>query len=153
MDHGSDLARAEKAPAALGAEHAVFTSIRSPLGEGYRLIASSAGISAEEKKEIIRRSPSHGSLCESASSSRALSSYSLASGRQVVAISCFAGREHTGRGGHRVYTNITVLDGPQFRHFNWDPILVQTAVVDALGEEPNLKPPAMLPRLELTLLS
>ena len=50
--------------AALNCDQAIFTSIRTPMGEGYRIIAASRGVRPEEKQLITRRSPSHGALCE-----------------------------------------------------------------------------------------
>jgi hypothetical protein len=44
-------------------EQAIFTSARSPTGEGYRIVAASKGLRPEEKQKITRFSPSHESLC------------------------------------------------------------------------------------------
>ena len=65
-------------------DQAVFTSIRSPMGQGYRVVAASGEIRPDEKAEITARSPSHASLCESDTEPIGLSSYRLASGRRCV---------------------------------------------------------------------
>ncbi len=44
-------------------EQAIFTSARGPAGEGYRIVAASKGLRAEEKQKITQCSPSHESLC------------------------------------------------------------------------------------------
>jgi len=133
-------------------EHAVFTSIRSAVGQGYRLIAASGGVRADEKVEITRRSASHGSLCETGPDPVGLSSYRLGSGRHCITYCCHAGREHTSRGGQRVYSHMVLLDPSSYRLFNSDPVRVHAAlgeVVSRLG--PLLKPPARLEPLSLDI--
>ena len=49
----------------LTCDQAIFTSVRTPMGEGYRIIAASRGLSSPEKQAITRMSPSHGALCVS----------------------------------------------------------------------------------------
>ena len=46
-------------------DQAIFTSVRTPMGEGYRIIAASKGLTAEERKALTKLSPSHDSLCKS----------------------------------------------------------------------------------------
>ena len=50
-------------PAAITCDQAIFTSVRGPMGEGYRIIAASKGLKPEEKQVITRFSPSHDALC------------------------------------------------------------------------------------------
>ncbi len=139
-------------PAAVTADQAIFTSIRTPVGggQGYRLVACSAGLKPEEKATITRLSPSHGALCSDDSGAQALLSYTLESGRQCVAWCRHAGVEHTGRGGERVHTHIAVLDAAGFRAFECNPVRVREAMARALGSEPQVKPPATLEPLSLT---
>ena len=47
----------------LTCDQAIFTSIRGPMGEGYRIVAASRGLRPEEKQAITRLSPSHEALC------------------------------------------------------------------------------------------
>lgn len=132
------------------ADRAVFTSIRSPMGEGYRLAATSPGITSEERRELTQRSPSHGSLCEASSSARGLASYSLQSGRHCVAGSRCAGLEHTARGGERVYTDIVVLHRADYERFGFDPLAVVAALAREGDSDVNLKLPVQLPPVSLT---
>jgi len=139
-------------PAASGAvlaDQAIFTSIRSPVGIGYRIIASSGGLTADEKKEITQNSPSNNSLLSSAPAARALSGYPLTSGRYAVACSCYAGIEPTARGGERVYTHVAVVGPDAFAAFECHPLRVEAAV-RAAAPQPLTNAPARLERLALS---
>ena len=130
-------------------DQAIFTSIRTPTSEGYRIIAASPGVRAEERVEITRRSPSHGGLCASgADQAVGLSSYRLDSGRHCVAYCRHAGYEHTARGGQRVYTHMALLDEAGYGDFNADPVAVHAVLGQVVGrQEPLLKsPPRLDPR-------
>lgn len=130
-------------------DQAVFTSLRTPTGEGYRIIASSGGIGPEEKKEITQRSGSHASLCEPSETAEALLSYRLTGGRQCVAWVRHAGTEHTARGGQRVHTHLVVMNAADFDRFSCDPLRVRAALRGAIGATPDLKPPTKLELLSL----
>ncbi len=130
-------------------DQAIFTSIRSPMGEGYRLIAHSPGVSNEERMEITRNCPSHGGLCGESAADLGMMSYRLASERYCIAYSCNAGPEHTGRGGQRIYTHLVLLDRTAFRLFRCDPVRIHAAIGKAIGGAPMLNPPNRLNTLEL----
>jgi len=91
----------------------VFTSLPSATGEGYRVVAASCGVRAQERTEITRRSPSHGALCSVGADASGLAITTLASGRVCVSFSRFAGAEHTGRGG-RVWTDALLVEAGDF---------------------------------------
>ncbi|HYC56286.1 MAG TPA: hypothetical protein VEL28_15225 [Candidatus Binatia bacterium] len=95
-------------------DRAVFTSLPSATGEGYRIVAASAGVRSEERTEIIRRSPSHDSLCSRAPQAAAIAMYSLESGRVCISLARYAGAEHTMRGGGRVWTDVLFCDPAAF---------------------------------------
>jgi len=130
-------------------DQAIFTSIRSPTGQGYRLIAASPGLRADEKAEITQRSPSHDSLCDPSPSAFGLAVYRLRSGRHCVAYSRYAGAEHTARGGQRVHTHIAVLDREAYRRFECNPARAHASLAEAVGDSPILNPPARLDPLPL----
>lgn len=132
------------------ADQAIFTSIPSAMGEGYRIIAAGSGVRAVEKTAITKHSPSHESLCDSSADATALSSYPLGKGRYCIAVSRYAGTEHTARGGQRVYTHMVLLDDPDFARFGYNPVSVQTALVRAVGATAILKPPRFLEPVTLT---
>ncbi len=133
-------------------DQVIFTSVRSVTAEGYRIIAASGSVRPEEKAEIVRRTPSHGSLCDSDEQARALSAYPLANGRYCVALSQYAGKEHTARGGLRVHTHIVVLDAQEYLAFGCNAGRVYAALVSAVGGKPVLDPPRQLDRLELQVV-
>lgn len=149
MDCGPDLTAAEPRPGHVSVDQAIFTSVRSAMADGYRIIASCPGLTTDEKREITRRSPSHDGLCNSSPAASGLASYPLGSGRRCIAASRHAGLEHTGRGGQRVYTHIVVLDRADFRRFRCDPLEVQAALRRTVGQEVLLDPSARLDRLAL----
>lgn len=132
-------------------DQAVFTSVRSPMGEGYRIIAASPGVRIDEKSEMTRRAPSHGSLCSEAEDAAGLLAYPLASGRFAVAFCCHAGKEHTNRGGHRVYSHFALLSAEDYACFGFEATRVVLALRDAVGEQLVLKQLPTLSQLTLSV--
>ncbi len=146
-----DLAalRSDSAADHADADHAVFTSLPSPTGEGYRLVAWSSGLKAEEKAEITRRAPSHGSLCGEGVSADAVSILKLrSSGRTAFGFTGVSGAEHTRRGGGRVWTDFVVLDSTEASRAGLRPADVRGALPRDRVARPG---PAALPRLRVSL--
>ncbi len=127
------------------ADQAVFTSIRTLMSEGYRLVAASPGVSQEERMEITQHCPSHGGLCDESETASGLLSFRMNSGRFCVGHCSYAGTEQTGRGGNRVYTALVILDRAGFDRFDLNPVRVHSALGRAAGTKKVLDP---LPRLE-----
>lgn len=99
------------AAASLSCDRAIFTSLPSATGEGYRLVAWSNGVRPEERQELTRRAPSHGALAGEGESPRALVLLRLqSSGRACHGLVRVSGAEHTQRGGGRVWTEFLVAD-------------------------------------------
>ncbi len=145
MDGGAAVTASARARV-MHAEQAVFTSIRSPMGEGYRIVAASRGISPDEKREIVPCAPSHGSLCDSSASATGLASFALSSGRRCIFLSRNGGAEHTGRGGCRVLTWVLVMEPEVFRRFRCDPFRVEAvALRETGGKLPETSPARMEP--------
>lgn len=138
-------------------DQAIFTSIRGPMGEGYRIIAASRGLRSEEKQAITRLSPSHEALCWHPAggadevSQYAAAFYPLPTGRLCVAYSCYAGAEHTARGGHRVYTHNVVFDEQEFPRCGFNPFHVVRAMTVEGLTIPKLTPHAMLSEVRLPI--
>jgi len=136
-------------------DQAIFTSVRSPMGEGYRIVAASRGLKAEEKQHITRYSPSHEALwpgsgwAELEGRPLAVSFYALPTGRLCVACSCYAGAEHTGRGGQRVYTISVVFDADELAAWGFNPFEIVRAMSAAGLLTPQLKPQALLDEVRL----
>lgn len=144
-------ARAVPAGPVVCADQVVFTSVRSPTGEGYRIIAASPGLRRDERIEITRRSPSHDALCRTEPDAAGLMGYPLPSGRFCVSCSVYAGTEHTARGGRRVYTRAVLLSPADYRRFGCNPVAVRAGLLLAVGESPDCCLPAVLETLALPL--
>jgi hypothetical protein len=129
------LANGAVASTALSFDRAIFTSLPSNTGEGYRLVAWSAGVRPEERQELTRRAPSHGAL---AGGDQAVFCFHLQTTKRfVLGLVRVAGAEHTRRGGGRVWTDFVLCDGADARRHAWTP----EALREALAAEPLPKPP------------
>ena len=140
----------------LHCDQAIFTSVRGSMGEGYRIIAASRGLRSEEKQAITRLSPSHEALCwqpggAAESSPYAVAFYPLPAGRLCVAYSCYAGVEHTARGGYRVYTHNVIFDEKDFPLCGYNPFHVVRAMTVKGLTIPNLTPDSVLQEVLLPI--
>ncbi|MCB9857623.1 MAG: hypothetical protein H6818_18220 [Phycisphaerales bacterium] len=150
MDRTATLtSSAENDTRSLIVDHAVFTSIRSPMGEGYRIIAATSGIRPDERMETTRRAPSHGGLATDHPDALGVIGFPLPTGRYCVGLVRHAGKEHTARGGLRVHTHFVFLDRAQFGAFACDPWLVAGVIAAIDGDEPLLKAESTFPKLSL----
>ncbi len=149
MDGGAAIATVETRAGRVEIEQAIFTSIRSPMGAGYRIVAASRGITADEKREIVQCAPSHGSLCDPSPDATGLASFILRSGRHCLFFSGNAGKEDTGRGGYRIHTHVLVLDPDAYGAFHFDPFEVEAVVTAIGGHESSRTPPTRLEPLSL----
>lgn len=129
-------------------DHAIFTSVRTPMGEGYRIIAASKGLNPEEKQAITRNSPSHESLCPppdgELDEAIAVSFYQLPGTRVCLALSVTAGAEQSGRGGKRVYTHSVVFEPDALEPLDMNPFALARALCRTGLCEPQLEPPKVL---------
>ncbi len=116
----------------VGFDQAIFTSASSSRGEGYRIVAASAGLSSEERRSIQQCAPSHGGLCSGDADFVSVGFVPLASGRLCVFRSTHAGMEQTGRGGRRVYSHFLILAAEDFSAFDNNPFDILRAA-DAAG--------------------
>lgn len=122
--------------AALQCDHAIFTSLPSRVGEGYRLVAWSGGVRAEERVELTRRAPSHDSLCGE-SRTADLQMLLQSTGRVALGFARFAGAEHTRRGGGRVWTDFLMCEHEAACREGLHPVEFRAA----LSLQPALKMP------------
>lgn len=134
---------------AVRCDQAVFTSVRTSTGQGYRIIAASPGLTPEEKNEISARSPSHGGLCGSDEGARGVAFNALKSGRLCAALSSTAGREQTGRGGLRIFTRAVVFAADDLARFGHNPFRVLRAMEAQGLDQPELNLPQTLPVTQL----
>ncbi|RJP30758.1 MAG: hypothetical protein C4547_16305 [Phycisphaerales bacterium] len=131
-------------------DQAIFTSVRTPMGEGYRIIAASAGVSGDEKQAITTHAPSHDALCDESSRAGGIACYPLPSGRLCIATTCRAGTEHTGR-GKRIYTYNLVVDEAGFAAFGYSPFAIIRAAETLDLTQPRLKTQEKLPTVTLSV--
>ncbi len=131
-------------------EQAIFTSVRSGRNEGYQVAARSGGISSTQVRELSQWGPSHDSLYESLPNSECVNYHRMANGLHCVSHTILAGREYSGRGGRRVYTQLFLLGDELFARFGNSPF----RVFDSLAVSGRVKVLDTLPaQLEpLTLL-
>lgn len=149
MVGGSDLTSNIEGRDCVLADQAIFTSVPSSTGEGYRIVSATASVSAEERRELTRRSPSHDSLIDEGEGVSGLLSLPLESGRFAVGLVRFAGEEHTGRGGQRVHTHFVVLTRAQFERYAGNPVKVAGKLQDSIGTDPWLGETACYNKLQL----
>lgn len=114
----------------LQCDRTIFTSLPSRVGEGYRLVAWSATLRAEERQELTRRAPSHGSLVGDVP--RGIILFRLqSSGRAGWGFTRVAGTEHTRRGGGRVWTDFVVGDAAEIAAAGLHPSEIRTSIASA----------------------
>jgi hypothetical protein len=133
----------------LSVDQAIFTSMPSSVGEGYRIIAASSGLVASERAELTRSAPSHGSLIEDDGMDGAFLVCCLASGRLAIGWVRNAGMEHTRRGGERIHTHFAILRPDQYGRFACNPVRVVDILSAAVGKVPELSEKKLLPQLLL----
>lgn len=131
---------AQPVSSGLVVEQAIFTSVPSPMGRGYRLVAASPGLTGDEKREITQRSPSHGNLLDASENGTGLSSFALRGGRWCILCSWNAETEHSGRGGLRVHTQAVVLERETYERFGCNPLTVAGTVASVV--DPSIIPKA-----------
>jgi hypothetical protein len=135
---------------AYSADQVIFTSIPSFMGEGYRIVAAGASVKPNERAEITQRCPSHNGLSNSSPGAIGLLSFRLTTGRFCIGYSCYAGTEHTARGGQRVYTRLAIIDHATFRQFGFNPLPIHAILANVVGPSPSLKTSDRLDPLLLT---
>lgn len=151
MRHDEASTIVQPAPGAvhLTVQQAIFTSVFSRVARGYRLVACSHGVSADERKELLQLCPSHGSLLDDGPGAEGFASLLLRSGRRCILLARHAGEEYSGRGGQRVHTHVLILDADDFAILAHDPLRVAAAARDHIRPEWLDAPPAELDALTL----
>lgn len=130
-------------------DRAIFTSVKSMTGQGYRIVACSPGVTAEERKTIALSSPSHGAMSDDSDEAQGLAFYDLGPERYCLARSCHAGREQSARGGQRVLTHSFVQDAEGLAAFGWNPFAVLRVLASADAFAPDIHQSGTLEALEM----
>ena len=108
-------------------EQAVFTSARTDQSAGYQLVATSPGVDKADARELAVWGPSHDALLESAPGAVSYNFHRLPSGAYCVSRTSGAGREYSGRGGFRVYTQCLLVPPLVLRRFANNPFALLRA--------------------------
>lgn len=130
-------------------EQAIFTSVRSGRNEGYQIAAASPGVTLADKQELSQWGPGHDALYDARPTAESVNCHRMASGTYCLSRTLCAGREYSGRGGHRVYTHCFLLPDDLLLRFSHHPFRVMEALVVSgraavLKPIPDQLPPALL---------
>ena len=128
-------------------EQAIYASAQTVQADGYQIVAASAGVTAADRRELARWSPSHDGLSADAPGSGSVNFYCLASGHYCISQSSVAHAEYSGRGGMHVSTRCYLMSPAVLARFGNNPFKVLTAV-KACSDRPFFDP-----RTELEPLS
>jgi hypothetical protein len=127
-------------------DQAIFTSQATPTGDGYRLVATSSGVTPPEAHELALWGPSHDSLVDRGPSASSINFHQLVSGRYCVSKTTIAGGEYSRRGGLRVYTQSLLLSGEDFQRFANNPFaLLRAASAQGKMQPYDAVPPSLEP--------
>jgi hypothetical protein len=122
-------------------DQAIFTSIRSPVARGYRVVSASPGVSEDEQRELVQRAPSHANLTDPDDGAAAMAGFPMRTGRYAVLICRHAGPEPSGRGGWRVHTHAFLLPREVYGKLAFDPFRVEAFAHSRI--EAGLRDPAV----------
>lgn len=120
-------------------QQAIFTSVRSGRNEGYQLAAASSGLTAADRHELTQWGPAHDAMYDGRSTAESINCHRLASGAFCLSRTVYAGREYSGRGGYRVYTQCFVVPESLLCRFSYHAFRVMEALVVS-GRATVLKP-------------
>jgi hypothetical protein len=110
-------------------EQAIFTSVRSGRNEGYQVAAVSPGVTLADKQELAQWGPGHDSLYDTRPTAESINFHRMESGLYCLSRTVCAGREYSGRGGHKVYSQCFLLPADLLRRFANHPFRVLDALV------------------------
>jgi len=133
-------------------EQAIFTSVQSGQGDGYRLVAKSPGINQDEARQLKRWGPGHNSLLDCQFEQGSFNFHALESGTFCISRTIAAGNEYSNRGGARLFTRCLVVSPQALDRFANDPFRLFEAAsssgeLDQFdGKSPNLDPISLIGR-------
>ncbi|MEX2187352.1 MAG: hypothetical protein WD875_11175 [Pirellulales bacterium] len=110
-------------------DQAIFTSARTPRGDGYQLVARSEGVTDDEAHQLTAWGPSHDSLFDQGPSAVSYNAWMLPSGRACVSRTMSAGAEFSKRGGLRVYTQFLLASSDVVERFAGNPFAILKAAL------------------------
>ena len=110
-------------------QQAVFTSARTERMDGYQLVASSEGVTSDQRDELSAWGPAHDSLLNPQSRLGSVNFHRLATGDYCLSKTVPAGAEYSGRNGPRTYTTFMILTPDQMQRFACQPFRVLDAAI------------------------
>jgi hypothetical protein len=129
-------------------EQAIFTSAETDRLSGYQVVATSFGVSDEDKRELAIWGPSHGSLIDSGPEGVSFNFHPLPSGAHCVSRTTLAGGEYSGR-GEQVYTQCLVVPPDELARFANNPFAVLRAALAGGSLEVHRQIPKKLEPMQL----
>jgi hypothetical protein len=114
-------------------EQAVFTSARTSRLEGYQLVSTSAGITAEDARQLTIWGPAHDSLLRDDLSASSVNFHPISADKYCISRTIAGQSEYSARGGRQIYTHCLVIDRENFAKFANNPFRVLSAAT-ASGE-------------------
>jgi hypothetical protein len=130
-------------------EQAIFTSARTQRLDGYQLVVTTEGISAEDCQSLTQWCPAHDSLSERSAQATSVNFHPLPSGNYCISRTMMAGAEYSGRGGACIFTQCFVMSPKTLGKFSNNPFRVLEAItagghVNYSGESPSRLEPFRL---------
>ena len=110
-------------------EQAIFTSVRSGRNEGYQIAAASPGVTIADKRELAQWGPGHDALYDTRPTAESINCHRMENGLHCLSRTVYAGREYSGRGGYRVYTQCFLVPENLLHRFSHHPFRVMEALV------------------------
>lgn len=112
-------------------EQAIFTSVRNGRNEGYQLAATSPGVTLALQQELSQWGPAHDSLYDTHAAAESVNFHSLENGDFCLSHTQCAGREYSGRGGHKIHTRSFLIPPVLLERFGNQPFRIMQALVAA----------------------
>lgn len=112
-------------------QQAIYTSVRTGRNEGYQLAARSPGVTSQAARELAQWGPSHDSLYRQLPIAESVNFHRLEDGSCCVSQTVAEGREYSGRGGPRIYTQMFLIDVPLMQRFGNSPFPIIDALVSS----------------------
>jgi len=112
-------------------EQAIYTSSKTRRGEGYHVVARSAGITSENVTALNRWCPSHAVL-GSDTNAETMNFHPLAEGGYALSRTTHGGKEFSGRGGLQVVTIVLLLKPRHLAGYDNNPFRL-ARVAQSLG--------------------
>jgi hypothetical protein len=110
-------------------EQAIFTSAKTPRGEGYQLVARSPGLVEADARELAEWGPSHHALADKGPNAVSFNFFPLPSGAYCASRTTPAGGEYSQRSGPRIYTQCLVVSPDLLARFANNPLAVLKAAL------------------------